>query len=235
MCKKVRRQFFIRQHAAAKPNTTSATCLSPDFGLPKPLFKNQSALNSQEYPTATRPHHRTPTLPRLGLPFALLLAATIFTIATLLLVYDACYHDCTDCADSSYAADACDLSVGHGVPAGCAAEEMWNWREEARYPEGCLVAVGEVLRGGRSGEGRRYKRLYWIVLGIAVGAAGVGSGGFVVWRRLTMGGGEKEKQPLEMEMGSVGGGMKRSGGGGTKKKAGVIVLGLFGSRASPYA
>lgn len=52
-----------------------------------------------------------------------------------------------DCADSSYAADACDLSVGHGVPEGCAAEEMWNWAEEARYPERCLVAVGEVLRG----------------------------------------------------------------------------------------
>lgn len=44
-----------------------------------------------------------------------------------------------------------------------------------------------------------------------------------------------EKQAVEMEMGGVGGGKKRSRGGGTKKKARVLVLGLFGSRATANA
>lgn len=71
---------------------------------------------------------------------------------------------------------------------------------------------GEGGRGGGIG-------LYWVVLGIAVGAAGVGWGGFMAWRRLTMGeerkcGEEmakgKEKQVVEMEMGDVGGRRKMS-------------------------
>lgn len=122
---------------------------------------------------------------------------------------------------------------------------MWNWRGEERYPDGCLVAVGEVLKGRAVRGGEGYRRLYWIVLGIAAGAGVVGWGGYVLWRRLTMGGGEdrargeetangEEKQMLEVEMGSAGGGKKRRGGGGRKKKAGVLVLGLFGSRAAAY-
>lgn len=112
---------------------------------------------------------------------------------------------------------------------------MWNWAGEARYPEGCLVAVGEVLRGRAVRGGEGYRRLCWIVVGIAGGAGVVGWGGFVAWRRLTMGGKGGEKQTVEMEMGGVGGGKKRSRRGGTKKKAGVLVLGLFGSRATAYA
>lgn len=65
----------------------------------------------------------------------------------------------------------------------------------------------------------------------------------MLWR-LTMGGEERargeekangeENQILEVEMGSAGGGKKRRSGGGTKEKAGVLVLGLFGSRAAAY-
>lgn len=48
------------------------------------------------------------------------------------------------------------------------------------------------------------------------------------------GGKGEEKQMGGVEMGGVGGGRKTRGGG-TKKKAGVLALGLFGSRAAAYA
>ncbi|KAK1831987.1 hypothetical protein QBC39DRAFT_349888 [Podospora conica] len=110
---------------------------------------------------------------------------------------------------------------------------MWNWRGEARYPVQCLVAVGEVLKREAVRAGRGYRRLYWILVGIAAGAGAVGCGGFVLWRRLTMAEEEREeRQPLAMEMGEV---SRKRSGGGRKKKAGAVVLGLFGSRAAAAA
>lgn len=78
---------------------------------------------------------------------------------------------------------------------------MWNWRGEERYPDGCLVAVGEVLRGRAVRGGEGYRRLYWIVLGIAAGAGVVGWGGYVLWRRSTMGGGRRGQGGRRQQMG----------------------------------
>ncbi|KAB5535994.1 hypothetical protein GE09DRAFT_337433 [Coniochaeta sp. 2T2.1] len=64
-------------------------------------------------------------------------------------VYDPCYLGCDDCNDPSYSWKACQRTAVQldDVPRGvvCDGNVMWNWRE--RYPETCLLAVGDILRG----------------------------------------------------------------------------------------
>lgn len=81
--------------------------------------------------------------------------------------------------------------------------------------------------------------MYWIVLGIAVGAGVVGWGGFVVWRRLTMAGEEGGKgEEKQMGGGGDGGcwrGEEQEWWGRQKEEGWCLVRGLFGSRAAAYA
>ncbi|KAH8912425.1 hypothetical protein BR93DRAFT_77056 [Coniochaeta sp. PMI_546] len=62
-------------------------------------------------------------------------------------VYDPCYFGCDDCNDPNYAWNACQRTLQLTVEQGsiCDANRMWNWRE--RYPENCLAAMGDVLKG----------------------------------------------------------------------------------------
>ncbi|KAI1498709.1 hypothetical protein F5X99DRAFT_392378 [Biscogniauxia marginata] len=113
-------------------------------------------------------------LPKLGLPLATLVGGGITAGTTYSLVrhvihlvenakvssdphvwmqesrtsdYDPCYLGCDDCADPSFAYNACvrtseihikDLSVV------CDARRIWNWID--RYPAECLLARGEYYR-----------------------------------------------------------------------------------------
>jgi hypothetical protein len=59
--------------------------------------------------------------------------------------YDACYYGCSDCSDTWWAYNACNMTSRAIVPGmTCDGNKMWNWKE--RYPLECLHAVGEFYK-----------------------------------------------------------------------------------------
>lgn len=111
-------------------------------------------------------------VPKLQLPVAVLVGASITALTTFALVrhvqheianaqvssdpkrwmdtarnqaYDACYYGCDDCGDTNWAYNACKMTARANVTGViCDGNVMWNWVE--RYPIECLQAVGEFYR-----------------------------------------------------------------------------------------
>src|SRR5271170_7273346 len=111
-------------------------------------------------------------LPKLRLPVAVLIGASITAFTTFALVrhvqheianakvssdpnkwiqiartevYDACYYGCNDCYDTDWAYNACKMTARANVTGViCDGNLMWNWA--ARYPTECLKAVGEFYK-----------------------------------------------------------------------------------------
>ncbi|PVH75280.1 hypothetical protein DL98DRAFT_575118 [Cadophora sp. DSE1049] len=116
--------------------------------------------------------HLKSLTPRLRLPLAILVGASITAGTTYALVkhvqhliataqvssdpsvwiqkarddgYGACYNGCDDCHDVSFAYDACQKTARAIVPGiSCNGTVMWNWAN--RYPSECLKVLGVIYK-----------------------------------------------------------------------------------------
>ena len=153
-------------------------------------------------PEAQSWRDRHPSLPRFALPVALFVGIAITAGTTYALVawvqrlqanasvdsdmtkwksnardnvYNACYLGCDDCADPDYAFNACQKTAQAKVKGVvCDGNLMWNWRSEAKFPDSCLAAVGQILQGDALNELKQsYKnRLAMIILTVLAGIIG---------------------------------------------------------------
>lgn len=203
-------------HADTLPSPTATTSMMPDRALTPPPYPpigytstgydDESGEPSKS--DSWRDNH--PWLPRLALPAALLIGVAITAATTYALVawvqrlqanasvdsdltkwktdarekaYNACYLGCNDCNDPSFAFNACQKTA---QVKGCDASLMWNWRDEHKYPDACLAAVGKILMGDALTDLKKsYKnRLAMIILTVLAGIVG-GAATFFLFRRFS--------------------------------------------------
>lgn len=163
--------------------------------------------------------------------------------------YDRCYNGCSgaddsDCADDpDFVANACDRTAEAGTA--CDAALMWNWRE-GRYPEECLVAVGEIYRDKALAALRRKRRgQYGLVVLTIFGGLVVGWVTYKLGRRAVASWDERRRQPPRTKRagnawprshGQRRDG-KESGSAGRPSSFKTIFTGFlcFGSRAHAFA
>jgi hypothetical protein len=84
--------------------------------------------------------------------------------------YDLCYNGCDDCFDTNIIESACHLTTRpelDGIE--CDARSIWPWAD--RYPEECLVALGQIMRGDEL-KSKRFK--LWFLYLLTVVTAGLG-------------------------------------------------------------
>lgn len=76
--------------------------------------------------------------------------------------YNICYDGCNDCLDVSSIATACLLTTKVQISGViCDAQQMWTWDSyDAKFPQECLGAVGELYRE----DALRRKRFWWKAL-----------------------------------------------------------------------
>lgn len=212
-----------RTSVDAPPSPTAATSMmTQDRMLTPPPYPpagyTSTGYEDPEQDDSWRDRH--PSLPRWGLPIALLVGISIAAGATYAVVawvqrlqgnatvdpniakwktearekvYNACYFGCqndsTDkgCADPSFAFDACQKTAQVNVPGViCDGNKMWNWREEARFPDKCLEAVGKMLQGDALEDVKdsHKSKLGLIAVTIIAGILG-GVAVFFLWRRFS--------------------------------------------------
>ncbi|KAK4173909.1 hypothetical protein QBC36DRAFT_303282 [Triangularia setosa] len=153
-------------------------------------------------------------LPKLALPFALLVGAAIMGGGTYAVVayvqnlvanaavdddeakwvrlartdaYDGCYLGCTSCDDPDFAYKACQLTTRVNVKGViCDANKMWNWAVEDRYPRECLKAVSKVIMGDALEDLKNhYRKRFAIVTVTILGGLGIGVLVYFLWHKFT--------------------------------------------------
>lgn len=150
--------------------------------------------------------HLKSSVPRLKLPLAILVGASITAGTTYALVkhiqhlivtarvssdpqiwihkarddgYGACYNGCEDCHDMDFAYNACQKTARAFVPGiDCNGTRMWNWLN--RYPIECLEALGAIYKAEALTRKKQSYRnqLAVIILTILAGVIGA----FVVYK-----------------------------------------------------
>lgn len=186
----------------------------PPFAPPGYASTGYDNGESSDEPASESWRDRHPSLPRFALPAALIVGIAITASSTYALVawvqrlqanasvdsdiskwkaaardevYNACYFGCDDCADPSFAFNACQKTAQAKVKGlVCDGNLMWNWRGDDKFPDSCLVEVGKILMGDalQDLKSSYRNRLAMIILTVLAGVVG-GAITFFLVRRFT--------------------------------------------------